>query len=57
MKAKKGILCVYCRYVKRFLDIFFSAVLILMLMPIMIIISMIMIFIIVIGNIIVVENN
>lgn len=39
MKAKKGILCVYCRYVKRFLDIFFSAVLILMLMPIMIIIS------------------
>ena len=40
MKAKKGILGVYCKYIKRLLDIVFSAILIFFLTPLMIIISM-----------------
>lgn len=39
MKAKKGILGVYCRYTKRCLDVFFSIILIILLTPLMIIIS------------------
>lgn len=39
MKAKKGILGVYCRYTKRFLDVIFSIILIIFLIPLMIIIS------------------
>ena len=40
MKANKGILCIYCKYVKRFLDIFFSVILIIFLLPLMLIISL-----------------
>ena len=40
MKAKKGILGVYCRYTKRFLDIFFSLILIPLLTPLMLLISL-----------------
>ena len=40
MKANKGILCIYCKYVKRFLDIFFSVILIIFLSPLMLIISL-----------------
>ena len=39
MRTQKGILSVYCRYVKRFLDIFFSTLLIIFLSPLMLIIS------------------
>ena len=40
MKANKGILCIYCKYVKRFLDIFFSVILMIFLSPLMLIISL-----------------
>lgn len=40
MKANKGILCIYCKYIKRFLDIFFSVILIIFLLPLMLIISL-----------------
>ena len=40
MKAKKGILGVYCRYTKRFLDVFFSIILIILLTPLMIVIAL-----------------
>ena len=43
MKAKKGILGVYCRYTKRFLDIFFSIILIILLVPLMLFISLIIV--------------
>lgn len=43
MKAKKGILGVYCRYTKRFLDIFFSIILIILLIPLMLFISLIIV--------------
>lgn len=39
MKAKKGILCLYCRYIKRFLDIFFSLIFLIVLFPLMLVIS------------------
>ena len=39
MKAKKGILCIYCRYIKRFLDILFSLVFLIALLPLMLVIS------------------
>lgn len=39
MKDKKGALCIYCKYVKRFLDILFSSVLILLLSPFMLMLS------------------
>lgn len=39
MKARKGALCIYCRYVKRFLDVLFSAILIIFLFPLMLVIS------------------
>ena len=39
MKAEKRILSVYCKYVKRILDILFSAILILFLLPIMLFIG------------------
>ena len=39
MKTKKRMFGVYCRYVKRILDIFFSSVLILLFLPIMLIIG------------------
>ena len=44
MKTKKGILGIYCRYVKRFLDIFFSFILIVLLSPLMLVISVTVIF-------------
>ena len=39
MKTEKRILSVYCKYTKRFLDIVFSAILILLLFPVMIFIG------------------
>ena len=39
MKAKKGILCLYCRYIKRFLDILFSVIFLILLFPLMLVIS------------------
>ena len=39
MKSKKGYLGIYCRYIKRALDIFFSAILLVLLSPVMIIIG------------------
>lgn len=39
MKTQKGILGLYCRYIKRFLDIFFSVIFITVLSPLMLIIS------------------
>lgn len=39
MKSQKGILSVYCRYVKRFLDIFFSIIFIAVLAPLMLFIA------------------
>ena len=39
MKNKKRILSIYCKYIKRVLDIFFSAVLIFLLLPLMIFIA------------------
>ena len=39
MKFKKGILCIYCRYIKRLLDVLFSVILIIFLIPLMLIIS------------------
>ena len=40
MKAKKGAFCIYCRYIKRFLDIIFSVILIIFLSPLMLVISL-----------------
>ena len=40
MRRQKGILGIYCRYVKRILDIFFSSILIFLLAPFMLIISL-----------------
>ena len=39
MRAKKGVFCIYCRYIKRFLDVLFSLVLIIFLLPLMLVIS------------------
>ena len=39
MRKQKGALSLYCRYVKRLLDIFFSTVLIFFLFPLMFIIA------------------
>lgn len=39
MRVKKGILCLYCRYVKRFLDILFSGAFLILLSPLMLILS------------------
>ena len=44
MKTKKGILGLYCRYIKRFLDIFFSIIFITLLSPLMLVISLTVIF-------------
>ena len=43
MKAQKGILGIYCRYIKRFLDISLSIVLIALLSPLMLLIAVIVI--------------
>ena len=39
MKRQKGIYGIYCRYIKRFFDIVFSIILLVMLSPFMLIIS------------------
>lgn len=43
MRVKKGILCLYCRYVKRFLDILFSGAFLILLSPLMLILSVVII--------------
>jgi O-antigen biosynthesis protein WbqP len=43
MKEKKGIFCIYCRYVKRFLDVLFSIILLTFLLPLMLVISVLIV--------------
>ena len=43
MKVKKGIFCLYCRYIKRFLDILLSVIFLILLSPFMIVIAVVIV--------------